>query len=193
MATCIICNEFDGKLIRLTDRGVNSIIEFSKLRNDHHIPEKLKENQESFVHEECRKWYNNRKRIASSKKELLPKKTRLSITSFDWKNNCFFCSKPVNHKSEWHMAETLTLKTTILKNCDDRIFNDSSDAWALEIKGRVNDCIDFVASEARYHQNCRALFSSGRQLVGDKSSGRPANNNLKNAFEMACEDLEDDP
>ena len=84
----------------------------------------------------------------------------------------------------------MIIKNTVLKNCDDRISKDCNDSWAIEIKGRVHDCVDFVATEARYHQNCRALFSSWRQLKPSNALGRPANVAVKSAFEKACDVLE---
>ena len=59
------------------------------------------------------------------------------------------------------------------------------------MKGRVNDCTDFVAAETVYHQNCRVLFSSGKPLKSSNSNvGRPANQSVMDAFEKACEWLE---
>ena len=194
MSKCVICNEAGGRLVALTQRGLTSLSEFAKLRNDDRVLNELKENSnsENFVHEDCRKWYNNRKGIASGGKESVPKKTRQSILSFDWKNTCFFCSIPVNHKTNWHMTQTLTMKSTVLKICENRISKDANDAWAVEVKGRINECIDFVASEARYHRDCRAIFSSGRQLKPSKVAGRLVNNTVKTAFDEACECLENE-
>ena len=40
-----------------------------------------------------------------------------------------------------------------------------NDTWAIEVNKRILGCIDFVASEARYHRDSRARFSGGKNLL----------------------------
>ena len=168
MEECIICRESAGQLVAVTERGKVSLIDFAKLRENEEVLNVLAGEEQHYVHETCRKWFNNRKRIASEKKnsEVESKKkkagTRNSLNYFDWKKNCFLCGDCIHEKrKDWHAAQTLTIRETILKNCETRLTQIPEDLWTLEVKGRVNDCVDFVAAEARYHQYCRAVFSSG--------------------------------
>ena len=66
MEECLICCGSEGKLVTLTDRGKVSLKEFAILRNDERVVNQLGKNENHCVHEECRKWFNNRKRILSS-------------------------------------------------------------------------------------------------------------------------------
>ena len=66
MEECLICCGSEGKLVTLTDRGKVSLKEFAILRNDERVANQLGKNENHCVHEECRKWFNNRKRILSS-------------------------------------------------------------------------------------------------------------------------------
>ena len=110
---------------------------------------------------------------------------------FDWKENCFLCAKNVSeNRKEWHLAQTLSICQTIIKDCTKRLQKNENDAWALAVKGRVNNCVDFVATEARYHQNCRVLFSTGGNLDSNKSAGRRSNTTMESAFEKARKWLE---
>lgn len=48
------------------------------------------------------------------------------------------------------------------------------DQWAMEIKGRLESCIDLPAQEAVYHHACYSRFLNYRaKLVGGVPCGRP--------------------
>lgn len=197
MDKCVICCESESQLVKLTNRGKTSLAEFAKLRENTNVLSLLDEEGEHYVHETCRKWFNNKKRILSEKNSTEQSKkhkleTRRSVLLFKWKENCFLCGKNVGNRKEWHSAQTLTIRETIVKNCEKRLQKKQYDAWAMEVEGRVNNCVDFVAVEARYHQNCRVLFSTGGNLNSNKVAGRRSNTTLTNAFEKACEWLEEE-
>ena len=93
---CCICKKSDTKLISV-NRGVSAFIEYSKLRKDEQLEPFLEEsirlNIQVYVHEECRRWYNNKRRLTVKSNGMVKKKkeTRQSIESFDWRINCFLC------------------------------------------------------------------------------------------------------
>ena len=64
---CAICSERDGNLIKVTERGMTGMIDFSIKRNEDAIHQYLQNSQTNnlpvYVHEQCRKWFNNNKRI----------------------------------------------------------------------------------------------------------------------------------
>ena len=71
--------------------------------------------------------------------------------------------------------------------CNKRIGGNPNDDWALEDKGRITNCVDFVAAEARYHPDCRIGFSTeGKTLSADGFAGRPRDTAIMDAFEEAC-------
>ena len=97
MKNCVICEKGGEKVVLVTDRGEASLKEFSKLRQNSIVLSRLEEYEEVYVHENCRKWYNNKKRIESEQRKLnLPeetssKATRTATQSFNWRLNCFLC------------------------------------------------------------------------------------------------------
>jgi hypothetical protein len=66
------------------------------------------------------------------------------------------------------------------------------DTWAVEVKGRLQLCVDFVAAEAVYHGSCCAkFFSTGSHPCATPlPAGRPTDATMMNAFEDLCEWLE---
>ena len=192
MPSCVICLESNPQLVKVTQKGLASLIEYSKLRNDPGVTERLEESSEQYVHEKCRKWYNNKRRINSNNDSAESKKSknetrRSSIVLFKWKTHCFFCKESTDDRKTWHCAQTFQIKNTILEICNKRIGDNPNDDWALEVKGRITNCVDFVAAEARYHQDCRIRFSTeGKTLSADGVAGRPRDTAIMDAFEEAC-------
>ena len=197
MAKCLVCCQSGENLVVVTDRGIKSLKEFAVLRSDERVIEELEKAEEIYVHEKCRKWFNNRKRIASDTKCLnedsksLKVETRNSSSPFDWANDCFICGKDLdtNHK-KCHSVLTLEIKSTLLADCDDQLSFQEDDALATAVRGRLMGCIDLVAKGAQYHQNCRVNFSLKRNLENKKSIGNPRNSELNLAFEETCNWLE---
>ena len=48
---------------------------------------------------------------------------------------------------QWHLPQTIQIKKTIFEDCNKRLIRNTNGAWSLEIKGKLNDCVDFVAVE----------------------------------------------
>ena len=63
MAQCIICNTGSEKLVLVTDRGKASLRKFAELRGDDGVLKALAESNTCHVHEHCRKYFNNQRRI----------------------------------------------------------------------------------------------------------------------------------
>lgn len=61
------------------------------------------------------------------------------------------------------------------------------------MKGRVNDCVDFVVAKARYHQNWQVIFCGKHLKPTNKNVGQPWNVAIIDAFEKACDWLEKEP
>ena len=68
MSQCVICFDGGTSLVCVTQRGKDSLIKFAKLRKDENVLERLQSTEEIFVHESCRKNFNNKKRINAEKK-----------------------------------------------------------------------------------------------------------------------------
>ena len=101
MAQCLICCSSKQDLITVTDRGKKSLREFALLRKDDRVIEYLDNNTLCYVHEECRKWFNNRKRILSAKgppenSKMFITETRTSSSFFSWQDYCFICGESIN-------------------------------------------------------------------------------------------------
>ena len=92
-----------------------------------------------------------------------------------------------SNKKQWHLAQTLQIRETILRECQERLEKDESDTWALEVNKRIQGCIDFVASEARYHRYCRVRFSCGKTL---QPQNRSRNEDIMYFFKKICEWIE---
>ena len=152
-----------------------------------------------FVHESCRKRFTDKRKLPTNKQE---RDTRKSTSSFNWKQNCFFCSEPcildVKNPSrrDWHFASTLTIRENVLLDCKSRLECDPNDDWGLQVQKRTLDCIDFVAVEGRYHTTCRLRFqnqgSSTDEPKAKKKRGRRVNSKQMESFEKACKWLEDE-
>ena len=126
--------------------------------------------------------------VASDKHTAGRKRTRTATVSFDFKELCFYCSKPTSEckRDEWHCVETLEMRETIMQAALSR----PNDPWSLEIKGRLEYATDLIALEARYHFECHRNFTAGRQHTPHKvRRGRPVTEVAQNAFDDLCDEL----
>ena len=203
LCICILCKESSGTLVKVTERGLAGLLEYSIKRNEHLITEELRLSKTEkllvFVHETCRKWFNNKRRLTEEDQSGL-KRTRNSVELFNWKVNCFYCGLECIHdrknpaRKDWHLATTLAIRDNVLAICKTRLEENGEDQWALEVQRRGMDCIDFVAAEVRYHKSCSLRFQT-KKVVGSpndppKQKGRCKNETLLEAFNKTCEWLE---
>ena len=188
-------------------KGPSSLIEFSAQREDYNLNDYLSKKQADknkttgvYVHETCRRDYNNRKIISSLKidsEAKMPRiETRKSTEHFNWLLHCFLCAKPCARdpkhpkRSDCHYASTIEIRNTILSICSQKLDACKDDEWAVNVQRRVYSCIDFVAAEARYYSSCYTRFSTKKQ--GTELIGRKKNEKMVILFEETCIWLEND-
>ena len=57
---------------------------------------------------------------------------------FCWKIDCFICGKTIKeHKEEWHISQTQSLRQSILMSYETCMYNDVSNSMALNVKSRL--------------------------------------------------------
>ena len=87
--------------------------------------------------------------ISSTDATVKNESTLRSLVGFDWKTNCFICSKQaiidIRHKDRNDVQEvrTLQIRANALQKCNQR-----SDEFADFVQGRLQIYIDLVAEEA---------------------------------------------
>lgn len=155
---CVICKKRDGQLGKVKSKGLYSLLKYSKERNDQETLNYLRKKTKSGsketiqIHNECRKNYTNKRRLSQVK---LATRTSNRSNEFNWKKDCFICSKECisrkRKRGDWRIAGTIEMRERMLKKCKERIETDDKDQWAIDVLARVEDCIDFVAAESRYH------------------------------------------
>ena len=100
---------------------------------------------------------------------------------------CFFCGKECKEDKK-HPDRTPIYKVTFLHYRETilKIFNSrKEDPWTLEVKRQIIN--DLVQEEARYHDDCRAKFTSGKpEKVSSQQKGRPHNKVHQSNFEILC-------
>ena len=95
---------------------------------------------------------------------------------FNFKSHCLSNSKELGgDKKQWHHAQTLQIRETILKECQQKIEKIENDTWAIEVNKIILECIDFFASESRYHRDYQTRFLGGKSLL-------PRNQNVEIAI-----------
>jgi hypothetical protein len=195
---CVICLMPLGEdSVKLFQKGLTTLIEVSGLRDDIDLHVYLTNASvgDVFVHKNCRKKYTD-KRAASEKneecqgQEPATKKLRSSLPQFDYKTQCFICGKiavdDFKHRDRDLVVEVRTMKTghTVMKHCD------RLGEMADDVRIRLNDCLDLVAAEARYHNGCYKTFTSS--TVGSNKPHRPVADDMSQRFEALCHWLEND-
>ena len=108
---CILCDEGGSQLVQVTEKGISSLIEFAKMQKNDKVADKIEGAEEVYVHEKCRKYFNNRKRIAAEIKNLntevkVPKmQTRSEKMPFSWVNDCLLCGLNIEEGGgHWHQV-----------------------------------------------------------------------------------------
>ena len=84
------------------------MIDYSKLRGNKDLAKRFPSEETVYVHEKCRRQYNNKRRI---EQEQSAENCRRGLTPlFNFKSHCLFCSKEVSgDKKQWHLAQTLQI------------------------------------------------------------------------------------
>ncbi|CAG4987924.1 unnamed protein product [Colias eurytheme] len=201
---CFICSKLltEGETVIVT-RGLQTLIDASNARSDE-FTEYLKSQKSVTIHVDCRKSYTRRTSIAAAKRQredeqastskVSPPRTRsrVSESSFSFKDNCLFCGDEADEQAEKKKSQhlrkkiykvsTLKFKESILELAKDR-----SDDLSKAVVDRINFEYDLVAADAKYHDSCYKSFV--RPNAGGKI-GRPQNEDVNAAMEKIYEFLE---
>ena len=102
------------------------------------------------------------------------------------------CPSKKRKRGDWQMAGTIEMKENMLKKCKQRIEADVTYQWAIDVLARVEDCVDLVAAESRYHSNCLLRFNQNKpsEKIDEPKSGRKLSQKLMYCFSEACDWLE---
>jgi len=195
----------DGK------KGIDTLLNYAKKRTrDVDLVERLKEQErlkinerKIKVHRDCQRFaYNeSRKRALSPlKKTTSRKKSKLSRSTFDWRNNCMFCGEicHINTKNpdrnECQEVTELSFKDEVLLTCEKR--GKKGDVIAIRVRG----CHDLVATDARYHKSCLSIFHNlakplnignyRKENVQNVKVGRPEEEEKRLHFDRLCDWME---
>lgn len=197
MAECVLkpCKDKGGKLITLTKKAVDKIIQCSEIRKDG-IKDKVVQNDSLQVHSKCRQTYILRPKPPQQERKPPAKIVR---ESFDFKTLCFLCgrkcvdvSKCRNPAQEkWSLVQKLEMIDNIRMEANNR-----HDEWGDEVSVRLSQVIDLVSSDGRYHWHCYQTFQKPRSSRPEKGAATPkggssADAKREDAFEKLCDYLEE--
>jgi hypothetical protein len=197
---CLLCAGSKGtakdKLHSLTPDGLQTIRRSCETKGKTDLLSYLDANPtvKHVIHNSCRTLFNKVRpevsRSTSGAVEGPPCKRTLRSQNlaFRWKEMCFLCGEAMDSDTnDQRKVATFAVGIRLMETC----FMRSYDQWAMEIKGRLESCIDLPAEEAVYHRACYARFLNGRgRVAGEIPSGRPVNVVAQTAFEQLCEHLE---
>ena len=196
MNKCVLepCRNEGGELVRLTQRGINTIIQCSEIRQDG-VKDLFVNNVVREVHPECRKWYTRNPKPPSH--VPTPQRPTRSAT-FDFKTHCFFCGRKCidvtkcrnPSKEEWSEVRTLGILHSVRNFANAR----EDDEWGREVLHRLSGVIDLVAAEGRYHRYCYATFqhlNTSKPGEGSERGGSRESKESVDAFDKFWKYLEE--
>ena len=206
MDLCVICKTYieDTKAASvLGEKGCQGLLQASKERGDSIDP-----NVGDRVHKECRQQYTNKLLIKRDKNALkaasqeTSRSLRSQVSPVSFARDCFFCGQPAIYgkrkgfEYEYYPVRTKDFQAKIAEICLSR-----NDAWAVEVKGRLEFSQDLHASDALYHQQCNVNFRTGKDVpkafqtlegsISKKSRGRPVDSTRNDAFLKVASYLEE--
>ena len=89
---CAVCKKTDEPLVLITDRGFDGLLKYRNERKDegttHYLLEKKNNGVQVKVHEKCRKWYNNKRRLNTQDSKKIECRSSKRASTFEWKMNC---------------------------------------------------------------------------------------------------------
>lgn len=182
---CLICQhgEDKGSLQQLSDKGYDSLLYAVDNRHDHIADRLLVDvhDKDTFLrttplyHGPCRNQYTNKKTVLQklrkrqhslsdelkecpdSSDELTPKRKRQSL---DYKKVCFICEKIRNTKGHWKLTKIAAGDRQQKFHNHAKLRQDEE--MLLKIQGHGDTCIDFVASDFRYHDSCMNKYMNSK-------------------------------
>ena len=200
MGDCFLCKtSCTDKPVCIGWKGKQGLISASKQRQDG-LHDWIESCDNILVHSECRKAYTNPKSIIILKKrkaecepqietpKLRPKTTGSAKNSIS--EACLFCYEDLKdfqklpHKRQKNSAfsnvETIEFKGHVLKKAAER-----GDVWGQAVTERLQNHIDLVAAEAKYHRKCAQDFFSLKNM-SQTLPGKPIDTRRLSAFNDLC-------
>ena len=127
-SSCSICGNDNGTLVKVTEKGLNTLMECSRKREDNVLTESFEEARKNhfdiWVHNECRKPYTDKRKLLSTVKA---RETRKTSPPFEFSKNCLFCDEVCisdnknPSRESWFYISNVKFKETILKGCSIRL------------------------------------------------------------------------
>ena len=197
---CVVCGlSFTDSVeekVTVRAKGLATLIHYSFLHKDGDLMNYLESEPEKVVvHIRCRNKYTKPRadvdRACDDSVQNPAKRLRSSTEVFSFKTDCFLCgefavldSRHPERNKQIHIAQTLGLRESILTKCDERL-----DTWALEVKGRLQQCSDLPAADALYHGSCYTRFYQGQKPpnTGEPLSIRQDHDDKYHTFLEMCD------
>ncbi|CAG9764574.1 unnamed protein product [Ceutorhynchus assimilis] len=181
---CFICGDsLQGQVTTVKEKGILTFMDSGKKRKDgKHIL--LKDETSVTVHEKCRKIYNKQSYIDAALAEQSSKPSasrRSNQPLFDFKGHCLFCGKDASdqfierqkklnqsRREKVHEVTKLDFKQKVI---DAAKTTRKSDEWSNAVVFRIENEIDLIAAEGRYHGSCLGeyVMSLSTGVIGDEN------------------------
>ena len=223
MDICILCDgPIDLTLASsysiLTEKGVNSINnaseQRSKVEDFQYKPFTYSENQNTYVHQMCRKKHTDLRKIGKKRSHSAAPCLR-SKGLFDFRNQCLYCANIIDkdkarkYKDQENVQYSSVMALKVQGQVEE-VWKDirKKDSWSTEVKCRLDSCIDLPAAEAVYHRVCMRAFYKNRckpdmyaahhsepqmkktKTLSNTKRGRPKDPTKQEAFSFAVDYLE---
>ena len=113
---------FKNPKICVGEKGIQSLLNFCKLRQNESIEERLERDVEAaaqiLVHKSCRRDFTDKKRSfrtneVTASDEPRPKLLRSSIGSYDFKSQCFLCGRSSTKDTKHPERNTIHVVTLL--------------------------------------------------------------------------------
>ncbi|CAG9770015.1 unnamed protein product [Ceutorhynchus assimilis] len=196
-----LCTPIMARVTTVKEKGILTFMDSSKKRKDgKHIL--LKDETSVTVHEKCRKIYNKQSYIDAALAEQSSKPSasrRSNQPLFDFKGHCLFCGKDASdqfiesHKKlnqsrreKVHEVTKLDFKQKVI---DAAKTTRKSDEWSNAVVFRIENEIDLIAAEGRYHGSCCKNYF-GEYVQSGTKRGRPEDEEVTAAVDYICRYLE---
>ena len=202
---CVLCNLGfeDEKSVCVSHKGILTLINFGEKRGRLDLVTYLTESinkiplKTVLVHKECRRNFTDIKRGFNSRvtdiEAPCAKRLRSNQLPFNWKEDCMLCGQFAILDSRYpetiiRSVTTLPMRTKLIECCAKR-----DDSWGSEVMNRLQGCIDLVAAEAVYHDNCLSRFLLNKEITKTpkyKAPGRHCDQEKMKWSEMLYQWLE---
>lgn len=190
MSDCFICKKPLGniKVITVKARGVKTLLDRAKAKNDLDKEQFLQTVSEISVHIACYQYYSDSRtdnavrRLSSSSSSSAV--SELVETDFDFVHNCFICGEAFQDES--HLRQNRQRRICEVRNEGTKksimdLIHKRTDHEAKVIADRIANVPCLVNVKARYHNDCSKQLYSKKWWDKKKSDVRK--NDIDNAME----------